>query len=126
VGTKFPLVTIRALTRTGSDHAPLLIDSGNHAHIDNKSYFSFETSWLEHENFYEIVRAEWEAGTRENTPVAIWQNKIRHLRRFLKGWAKCLSGQYKKEKEKLLLSVDELDLKAESIPLDDDERAKLR
>jgi hypothetical protein len=28
---KFPLVTVRALTRSGLDHTPLLIDSGNHA-----------------------------------------------------------------------------------------------
>jgi hypothetical protein len=104
----------------------LLIDSGTHAHIGNKAHFSFETSWWKHENFYEIVKAEWEAETRGNSPIAIWQNKIRHLRRFLKGWAKCLSGQYKKEKEKLLLLIDELDLKADSIPLDDNERAKLR
>jgi hypothetical protein len=114
------------LTRTGSDHAPLSIYSGNHAHIGNKAHFSFETSWLKHENFYEVVRAEWETETRGNTPVAIWKNKIRHLRRFLKGWAKCLTGQYNKDKEKLILLIDELDLKAESFPLDDDERAKLR
>ena len=30
---KFPLVSVRTLTRTGSDHTPLLLDSGNHAHI---------------------------------------------------------------------------------------------
>jgi endonuclease/exonuclease/phosphatase family metal-dependent hydrolase len=29
---KFPLVTARALTHTGSDHTPLLIDSGEQAH----------------------------------------------------------------------------------------------
>jgi hypothetical protein len=69
---KSPLVTVRALTRTSSDHAPLLIDSGNHAHIGNKSHFSFETSWLKHDNFYEIVRAEWEAETRGDSPIAIW------------------------------------------------------
>jgi hypothetical protein len=109
---KFPLVTVRALTRSGSDHAPLLLDSGNHAHVGNKAHFSFETSWLKHENFYEIVKAEWEAETRGNSPIAKWQYKIRHLRRFLRGWAKCLSGQYKKEKERLLLLIDELDLKA--------------
>jgi hypothetical protein len=104
----------------------LLIDSDNQAHIGNKAHFSFETSWLKHENFYEIVKVEWEAETRGNSPIAIWQNKIRHLRRFLKGWAKCLSGQYKKQKEKLLLLIDELDLKAEYIPLDNVERTKLR
>jgi hypothetical protein len=73
---KFPLVKVRDLKGTGSDHAPLLIVSGNHTHIGNKSHFSFETSWFKHENFYEIVRAEWEAETRGNTPVARWQIKL--------------------------------------------------
>jgi hypothetical protein len=66
------------------------------------------------------VRAEWEAENCGDTLMAVWQNKIRHLRRFLKGWKKCLSGQYKKQKEQLLLLIDELDLKAESIPLNDE------
>jgi endonuclease/exonuclease/phosphatase family metal-dependent hydrolase len=43
---KFPLVSVRALTRTGSDHTPLLIDSGEQAHMGNKSIFSFELSWF--------------------------------------------------------------------------------
>jgi endonuclease/exonuclease/phosphatase family metal-dependent hydrolase len=38
---KFPLVSVRELTRTGSDHTPLLIDSREHAHLGNKSLFSF-------------------------------------------------------------------------------------
>jgi hypothetical protein len=60
------------------------------------------------------------------TPIARWQNKIRHLRHFLKGWAKCLSGNYRKEKERLLKIIDELDLKAESQPLNEFERSSLR
>ena len=34
---KFPLVSVQALTRTGSDHTPWLIDSGVHAHAGNKA-----------------------------------------------------------------------------------------
>jgi hypothetical protein len=41
---KFPLVSVRAMTRTGSDHTPLFIDSGDPAHIGNKNHFSFELS----------------------------------------------------------------------------------
>jgi endonuclease/exonuclease/phosphatase family metal-dependent hydrolase len=41
---KFPLVTVRALSRSGSDHTPLLIDSGNQMHLGNKAKFSFELS----------------------------------------------------------------------------------
>ena len=99
---KFPLVTVCAMTRTGSDNTPLLIDSGNRAHLGNKPHFSFELSWLNHDGFYEIVAAEWDAVTKGLTPIERWQNKIRHLRRYLKGWAKNLSGKYKKEKEKWL------------------------
>jgi endonuclease/exonuclease/phosphatase family metal-dependent hydrolase len=34
---KFPLVTVRALTRSGSDHTPLLIDAGIQAHLGKKT-----------------------------------------------------------------------------------------
>jgi hypothetical protein len=45
---KFPLVSVRALSRTGSssDNTPLLIDSGIKAHNGNKSRFSFELFWF--------------------------------------------------------------------------------
>jgi endonuclease/exonuclease/phosphatase family metal-dependent hydrolase len=38
---KFPLILVRALSHSGSDHTPLLIDSGHSAHMGNKSRFSF-------------------------------------------------------------------------------------
>jgi hypothetical protein len=47
-------------------------------------------------------------------------NVPRILRRFLNGWAKNLSGKYKKEK--LLAVIEELDLKAEINPLSASER----
>jgi hypothetical protein len=56
---KFPLVMVRALTRTGSDHTPLLIDSGEQAHTGNKAHFSFELSWFHQDGFYDLVKKEW-------------------------------------------------------------------
>jgi hypothetical protein len=58
---KFPLVSTRTLTRSGSDHTPLLIDSGDQAHLDNKAQLSFELSWLSEDGFYEMIKNEWEA-----------------------------------------------------------------
>ena len=123
---KYPLVTVRELTRSGSDHTPLLMDSGKHAHLGNKAHFSFELSWIRQEGFYEMVAAEWAAVSKGDTPIERWQNKIRHLRRFLKGWAKNLSGKYKKEKERLLAIIDKLDLKAETTLLSTSEREALK
>jgi hypothetical protein len=43
-----------------------------------------------------------------------WQNKIRRLRQFLRGWAKNMNVAYKKEKQELLRKEEELDKIAES------------
>ena len=51
---------------------------------------------------------------RGRSSIERWQNKIRNLRSFLRGWAKHLSGIYKAEKERLLTLIQSLDLKAES------------
>jgi Asp-tRNA(Asn)/Glu-tRNA(Gln) amidotransferase C subunit len=123
---KFPLVSVRALTRAGSDHPPLLIDSGEQAHRGNKSIFSFELSWLRKEGFYDMVAREWASISRGNTPMEVWQNKIRHLRKYLRGWARDQSSVYKKEKQRLLDIIESLDIKAETIPLDASEREVMR
>ena len=58
--------------------------------------------------------------------MEVWQNKIRRLRSFLRGWAKDQSSLYKKEKARLLDIIDRLDIKAEIVPLSDAEREELR
>jgi hypothetical protein len=55
-----------------------------------------------------------------------WQNKIRHLRNFLRGWARNKSSIYKKEKEHLLQIIDLLDRKAETMPLNASEKEAMR
>jgi hypothetical protein len=73
-----------------------------------------------------LVAKEWAAVSKGDTPIITWQNKIRHLCRFLRGWAKNISGKYKKENESLLSIIDFLDVQAESCPLNDEERLELR
>jgi hypothetical protein len=119
-------VTVRALTCTGSDHTPLLIDSGDQAHIRNKAHFSFELSWFRQDGFYDLVKNEWLSVPNGGNPVENWQNKVRHLRRFLRGWAKNMSSFYKTEKVRLTTIIENLDLKAENIMLTNDERVCLR
>uniref|UniRef100_A0A453PHD6 Uncharacterized protein n=1 Tax=Aegilops tauschii subsp. strangulata TaxID=200361 RepID=A0A453PHD6_AEGTS len=79
------------------DHTPLLLDSGEATHIGNKILFSFELRWFEKENFLDIIAREWVKPVSGNSNVERWQNKIRHIRQFLRGWAKNESGIYKRE-----------------------------
>jgi hypothetical protein len=95
---KFPPVTGRALTRADSDHTPILNDSGINAHLGNKPKFSFELHWLKQEGFYDMIVREWNSVVQGETPMDVWLNKLRHIRRFLKGWAKNQIRNYKKKR----------------------------
>jgi hypothetical protein len=119
---KFPLLSVRALTRSGSDHTPLLLDFGSLAYSGKKSTFSFELSWLRQDGFIDMVKNECRSIHNEPTPIETWQKKIRHLRQFLRGWAHNISGELKKEKERLLNIIDSLNIRAETSPLSESER----
>ena len=47
---KLPLVSV-----AGSDHIPLILDSGEQGHLENKSKFSFKLRWIRQEGFVEVV-----------------------------------------------------------------------
>jgi hypothetical protein len=63
------------------------------------------------------VSREWGSIPVDENPMNSWQNKIRHLRQYLKGWARDQSGKYKQVKERLNFIIDTLDRKAESCKL---------
>jgi hypothetical protein len=71
-----------------------------------------------------MVAQEWASIHKGSNPMEVWQNKIRHLRKFLRGWARNLSGNFRLEKEKLLNIIDVLDRKAEISPLNMEERER--
>jgi hypothetical protein len=110
----FPLATVEALNREISDHTPLLLSTGEKAKPKKQPPFKFELGWLLKEGFFEVVSEVWNKETRGNTQMQRWQNKIRRLRQFLRGWAKNMKGAYKKEKQELLRKAEELNKKAES------------
>jgi hypothetical protein len=61
-----------------------------------------------------MVKNIWSAEIGSGTAMERWKAKIRRLRQQLRGWAKNVSGAYKKEKKELLDKLDSLDKKAES------------
>ena len=73
-----------------------------------------------------MIKKEWQSIAHGATNIERWQNKIRHLRSFLRGWAKNLSGVYKKEKERLLHLIDLLDRQAEVVSLTKSESERLK
>ncbi|XP_073360452.1 uncharacterized protein [Aegilops tauschii subsp. strangulata] len=67
-----PLASLRAITRIGSDHVPLLLSS-----LDERPpsapRFRFETFWLNQNGFVEAVRGRWlEAALHLTNPSRRW------------------------------------------------------
>ena len=111
---KYPMATVMALSREISDHTPLLLNSGAKTHHISQPRFCFELGWLLQKGFYKIVEDVWNKRVKGLNAMEVWQNKIRRLRQFLRGWAKNISGRNKKEKMELIRKTDDLDKKAES------------
>jgi hypothetical protein len=64
-----------------------------------------------------MIAQEWALVLMVDSLMEIWQNKIRHLCNFLRGWARNQCSKYKLEKERLSNLIDFLDCKAEVTPL---------
>jgi endonuclease/exonuclease/phosphatase family metal-dependent hydrolase len=56
--THFPMASLSAETRIGSDHTPLILDSGEGL-LRCSNRFFFETSWLALPNFKEVLQGTW-------------------------------------------------------------------
>ena len=117
---KYPHTTVYALTREISDHTPLLLSTNNPSSA-YQPQFKFELGWLLRDGFYEMVTEVWNSTLVDGSPIERWQAKIRRLRQYLRGWAKSVSGAYKKEKIAILNKLDELDKKTEITALSEGE-----
>src|SRR3954469_12772435 len=115
---KFPMVTVRALERIEalSDHALLLLSFGSPPRKSTNE-FKFELGWMIRDGFYEMVKAIWEKPVDGQTPILRWNNKMRTLRKFLRGWARHTAGILKNEKLRLTSIIDDLEATAEVRPL---------
>jgi hypothetical protein len=105
----YPLAVVTGMNRDISDHVPLLLKYG--ATPPHSNSFRYENYWVEREGFVEIVRESWNSVTLHKYDIDKWQEKVRRLRRHIKGWHINIEGAYRKEKKMLLDKMDVLDKK---------------
>jgi hypothetical protein len=118
---QFPLTSVEPKDRNISGHTPLVLNTGVSTHLTGNRPFKFERGWLVRDGFYDMVANIWQSESCGSTPIERWQFKIRRLRQHLRGWARHTAGSYRKEKKTLLSLLDNLDKKAETDQLSDQE-----
>lgn len=114
---KFPLASVQALSRENSDHTPLLLQTGNASFRGKSQRFRFELGWLHRDGFQEMVAEVWNREVRWKDALEKWQNRIRAVRKYLRGWSKHSLGEDRKKKKLITLKLDALDKKSESYML---------
>lgn len=119
----FPLANARALPRLGSDHAPVVLDTGQV--VQKRGVFKFEKWWLGIEDFNQVVLKAWSIRCNSTDPVEVWQQKSRYFRKLAKGWSANVEGYLRRCKKALMEEYDSLDKKAEIEPLSDGDSCRL-
>lgn len=113
----FPLCTLVAETRIGSDHVPLILASGEDRFKRSRCFF-FETGWFEVDGFIPLIIARWElamvATGRTRGPMDLWILAVGTLRSFLRGWGANHDSESKRAREALIDEIKTLDALADS------------
>jgi len=102
--------------RVGSDHSPLMLDTGERG--SNKAkYFYFQEKWLSSEDFNKRIKDKWSevkaSCANNNYSLHIWHGCLQSLRKYLRGWDLKNRGEQNRQKLVLTKRVEEIDLIAE-------------
>lgn len=102
--------------RVGSDHSPLILDTGE-TKENRAKYFYFQESWFQYEGFHELVKERWlqvQSKSCSNVySLDKWHGCLQALRQFLRGWNLNRIGDIKRLKSNLSRRVEEIDNIAE-------------
>lgn len=97
--TRFEEVVVMVLTRTNSDHHPLLIKlQGVHSTLENKPSI-FEASWIRHACFPELLSSMWD------TSNPLLQN-MQSLTKMPPSWNRSVFGKIHFRKRSLLARLN--------------------
>lgn len=106
------MASAKVLPWVGSDHTPVIWDSGT-SQIPKKKSFKFEKWWLAIPEFKNLVDKAWATRCNSNNPVDRWQKRVRCLRKLANGWSANLDSFLRKHKKNLMEEYDKIDIKSE-------------
>ena len=111
---RFPFSTLSALPKVGSDHTPLVLDTGARA-PSNPEPFRFVKWWLSQPGFHQMVTEAWNSLSSSNSSADNKMAKTRVLRKKTNRRSINRGAALKKKKKKaLLMESDTLDVMSES------------
>lgn len=84
--------------------------------------FKFENCWFQRPDLDEVVEKVWKKHYPGKTLLDKLQNKLRNLRKVLKGWNLNVEVVFRRQKKNLREEIDRLDKMGEKDSLDEEDR----
>jgi hypothetical protein len=81
--------------------------------------FRYELLWHKNPDFRELVSRSWELPIRSKGSLNIWKEKVKRLKKCLKGWNFNEEENNRRRRGDLLKKINELDIKNEEGVLSD-------
>ncbi|XP_022891945.1 uncharacterized protein LOC111406805 [Olea europaea var. sylvestris] len=92
--TQFEVACAKVLSRSSSDHCPLLVQFLAQQERYGPPPFYFQWIWVDHADFLPLVKENWEEPTR-NSPLFKLGVKLKRLKPILRKWNKSGFGNIK-------------------------------
>lgn len=113
---QYPTCFSWAKARIGSDHFPILLNSGEKG--DSRPiYFFFEDHWFQRTDFLEMIKKKWVEFSKnykgDSYSMNRWHGCLQGLRQYLRGWSLRLIGQQREAKNKIAERIQTIDNSAE-------------
>ncbi|WMV13599.1 hypothetical protein MTR67_006984 [Solanum verrucosum] len=118
-GESFIHIKQNVLPKITSDHNPIMLTCGGWEW--KKSYFKFESWWLEVEGFKDKVKEWWDSFNIEGRAGYILAEKMKLLKVKMKEWSKENKGNWRQRKEDILSQIANWEIIQEHKMLTDDE-----
>jgi hypothetical protein len=94
---QFKNVSVTGLNSTFSDHVPLCLKTDSLPIL--KRDFRYELCWKLRPDFKDLVWNNWSLPVRSRSSIDIWKEKIKRLKKTLKGWNINVEGRYSRLKK---------------------------
>lgn len=108
----FHWATCESLTRVGSDHSPLLVNTED-VRVSHPFVFRHEMAWFTYADFQEKLLAKWPSRNTDNIQD-YWRMIKKHIRTFSKGWGNNIRGQIRRDKQSLMEDIKKIDVEADN------------
>jgi exonuclease III len=99
---------VQDLASYGSDHCPLVLHT-NMKNLHTAIIFRFDNLWLDIPEFQDLVIKWWQDFKLSGDIAKEWHEKMKYMRRKMKGWSKNFFAEKKKRKQIALNTLHHLD-----------------